>query len=876
VYSTSDGLPVPGTSFVVQGDGKFIVAGLSASPATSFSLARFNPDGTPDSTFGTNGLASVNFAAGSVDRANAVALQADGKIVAAGRTSAVGGTHFGLTRFNTNGTVDTTFGQNGFVVINFGTTNDEANGVAVQADGRIVVAGTSTVTGFPQSYMSVARCYSDGMQDSDFNANGKLQLNYGIQQGMPGVGPSTDVVTGLALQSDGQILVSGYTNLASTKDHLGPNNIAVVRFNALNGTLDTSFGTSGLLNLDLQRALVGTPTDGSNDIADRMILQPDGKILLGVITENVSGLNNFAMVRLNTNASLDNTLSLQGYVGTDFATDFRPGVLDQTNGVAVQADGKIILTGFSTRLGNRAFAVARYDPNGTLDQSFGLHGEVVTNFPGSTSDIASNVFIQADGKIVVLGTTNSGNGPHFALARYSGLQAGVLQFSAATYSVPENGGSITITVNRVNGTDNTITVNYATSDGTAVAGTDYVAASGTLTFNPGVTSQTFTVTVKDDNIFQTTNKAFNLLLSNPTSGGGLGGPTTAVVTLVETDQAGVLQFNAPTFTVAKTAGSATITVVRNSGSAGTVTVNYATSDGTAVAGTDYTATSGTLSFGPGETSKTFTVPIINDGVYQPVSKSFNLTLSNSTGGATLGAQSTAVVTITQTGATGNQLFIAQVYLDLLGRPVDPAGLAGWTAFLNAGNTHQQMVLALETSQEYRTVVVQALYSQYLHRPADAMGLGAFTAQLAAGATQEQVAAEIVGSPEYFQNRGGGTNAGFLAALYQDALNRPIDATGLAGFSQAMSNGMTPGQVAAAIFSSTEYLQDLVGSYYLRFLRRPADTAGLNFFVSLLQPTHSSQQPIFVGDPNSRNRPPRDEDVIAMIIGSPEYSMRLTG
>src|SRR5262249_56574688 len=115
------------------------------------------------------------------------------------------------------------------------------------------------------------------MQDSDLNANGKLQLNYGLQQGQPGVGQSTDVVTGLALQNDGQILVSGYTNLATTKDHLGPNNIAVVRFNALNGTLDTSFGTGGLLNLDLQRALVGTQTDGGNDIADRMILQPDGK-----------------------------------------------------------------------------------------------------------------------------------------------------------------------------------------------------------------------------------------------------------------------------------------------------------------------------------------------------------------------------------------------------------------------------------------------------------------------------------------------------------------------------------------------------------------------------------------------------------------------
>src|SRR5207237_4389453 len=117
-----------------------------------------------------------------------------------------------------------------------------------------------------------------------------------------------------------------------------------------------------------------------------------------------------------------------------------------------------------------------------------------------------------------------------------------------------------------------------------------------------------------------------------------------------------------------------------------------------------------------------------------------------------------------------------------------SGLATWTAFVNAGGTRQNVAAGIENSQEYRTVVVQALFTRYLHRSVDAGGLATFTAFLAKGGTDEQVAASLAGSAEYFQNRGAGTNNGFLTALYQDVLNRAIDPSGQAAFTQFLPSG----------------------------------------------------------------------------------------
>jgi hypothetical protein len=171
---------------------------------------------------------------------------------------------------------------------------------------------------------------------------------------------------------------------------------------------------------------------------------------------------------------------------------------------------------------------------------------------------------------------------------------------------------------------------------------------------------------------------------------------------------------------------------------------------------------------------------------------------------------------------------------LLQRPVDPTGLAAWSAALGNGQSTTDVAQQIARSPEARAQQVQNLYGQFLHRAADPTGLAAFSAALTGGQTLEQVAAAMVGSPEYVQTRGGGTAPGFLNALYQDALNRPVDATGLAGFSQALAQGASHQQVADQVFASDEFQQNLVDNYYQYFLRRPAESAGLKAWTDDLR------------------------------------------
>jgi hypothetical protein len=222
------------------------------------------------------------------------------------------------------------------------------------------------------------------------------------------------------------------------------------------------------------------------------------------------------------------------------------------------------------------------------------------------------------------------------------VNGGVFQLSSATYSVNEDGASITITVNRTGGTD-PATVNYATSNGSASAGADYTASSGTLNFAAGQTSATFNVPILDDTLVEG-NETFNLTLSSPSAGATLGAQATAVVTIVDVEP-GQFQFSSATYSVAENGGSITITVNRVNGSTNAASVNYTTSNGSATAGADYTTSSGTLNFAIGQTSATFNVPILDDNLVEG-NEAFNLALGSPTNGAALGSPSTAVVTIT--------------------------------------------------------------------------------------------------------------------------------------------------------------------------------------------------------------------------------------
>jgi hypothetical protein len=225
---------------------------------------------------------------------------------------------------------------------------------------------------------------------------------------------------------------------------------------------------------------------------------------------------------------------------------------------------------------------------------------------------------------------------------------GQVQFSASGYTVNEGAGTMTISVTRIGGSDGAVSVQYATSNGSAVAGQDYVAASGTLTWAAGDASvKVFSVSILNDTLIES-NETISFALTNPSGGAVLGSPPSATLTIIDNDVApanGTLQFAASSYSVNEAAGTVTIGVARVNGSDGAVSVQYASSNGSALAGQDYAAVSGTLAWAAGETSvRTITMPIIDDGLVEAGETVF-FALTNPTGGASLGSTARATLTI---------------------------------------------------------------------------------------------------------------------------------------------------------------------------------------------------------------------------------------
>ncbi|NBR85042.1 MAG: DUF11 domain-containing protein, partial [Verrucomicrobia bacterium] len=220
----------------------------------------------------------------------------------------------------------------------------------------------------------------------------------------------------------------------------------------------------------------------------------------------------------------------------------------------------------------------------------------------------------------------------------------VVGFNPQAYSVNENGGSATITISRAGGILGSVSVGYYTGGGTASTN-DYVAiTNGVATFTNGQTTATFPVSIID-NLIVDGNRTLNLYLTNVVGKAVIGGGT-AVLTIVDNEfSAGVLQFNPTAYTAAESSTNVTLTVTRTGGRSGVVSVSYSMADGTATNGLDYTGLPGVLNFGDGETAKTITVQMIVDNLFES-DETFQVILSNPTGGAVLGAASNAVVTIT--------------------------------------------------------------------------------------------------------------------------------------------------------------------------------------------------------------------------------------
>lgn len=196
----------------------------------------------------------------------------------------------------------------------------------------------------------------------------------------------------------------------------------------------------------------------------------------------------------------------------------------------------------------------------------------------------------------------------------------------------------------------------------------------------------------------------------------------------------------------------------------------------------------------------------------------------------------------QSGAlVANQNFVGNIYLDFLDRTVDPAGLAHWDGLLAAGVSRQLVVLTIEQTREFAEREIETLYERYLNRSADAGGLSYYSNLLHSGVTIEQISASLAGSDEYFASQGGGTNDGFLNALYEDALGRPIDPGGLAYWTDILSLGASRTQVAFQILNTQEYRQNVVQQDYLQLLHREADPAGLSAWLTFLNLGGTDQQ-----------------------------------
>ena len=363
-------------AIALQRRGKIVVVGYSnGRKGQRAFVGQYNQNGTPDAGFGDGGFAGI---ASNFEAATAVVVQPNRKIVVGGRV----GLDFGLARLNRDGSLDPGFGSAGIVATDFFGRNDSAYALALQPDGKMVVAG-SVGKGHTELF-GIARYTQEGGLDPTFGNNGKVTLGFSANL--------SQALT-VALQPDGKIVAAGMAAMDTTR-----NDFALVRLNA-DGSRDSTFGVEGLVTTDFS---------GGFDGVNAVVIQPDGKIV--AVGESDS---KFALARYDPNGRLDLAFGSAGKVETDFF-----GVSAYAAAAALQADGKVIAVGGARRIDQNSntddFAVARFQTDGTLDSTFAQGGKLTIDFLND-ADSASSVVIQKDGRVVIAGTA-AGNSGQFSLA----------------------------------------------------------------------------------------------------------------------------------------------------------------------------------------------------------------------------------------------------------------------------------------------------------------------------------------------------------------------------------------------------------------------------------------------------------------------------
>jgi uncharacterized delta-60 repeat protein len=624
----------------VGGQPRVLLAGAFASiNGTTFNgIAQLDDTGKPDPAF--------NPGLGANATVYAMALQTDGKIVIGGDFTAVNGnTNFNhIARLNADGSLDNTF--------NPGTgAGDSVRAIAVQLDGHILMGGLFTNVNGNTTFNHIARLNSDGSIDTSFT---------------PGLG-ANDAVFSISLQSDNRIVLGGEFTTCS-----GVTRNRITRLN-FDGTVDPSinFGTGAndfvAASVIEQDTIVGYPTN-----------VPDEKIIIG---------GGFTQYHNETHQHIARIFG--GSIGGSGAFQFSSpsyGVHETGTNVLIT----VWRTGGTTNAPTGDIFITATTSNGTAVAGVN-YTAVITNIDFPLGEVIRTfvVPVRDDGVVtsdltVNLALSNPtspaqiGNQPTAILTITNDETA--VSFSSATYSVPKNivSGTAAISIVRQGGTSGSATVSFSTtSGGTAVPVTDYTPVTQTVTFSPGVSNVTVYIPINNNGIAEG-NRTVTMQLV-PGAGSTIVAPTNAILTIIDTVNApGQLAFSSAFYSITEGGGvgytNAYITVIRTNGSSGTISVGFQTFDGTAQAGVKYLSTNGVLTFGDGESSKTFVVPVINTPTAEGP-ETVLLVLTNATGGATLTSPAVATLTILNTN-TG----IA--FMSAANSFTEPSGLVAGTVTLN--------------------------------------------------------------------------------------------------------------------------------------------------------------------------------------------------
>lgn len=461
-----------GQYVIAQPDGKIVVLGITSGLSSDdLAIARYNSNGSLDASFDNDG----QLIATAVMTINAVRLLSDGKFLTVGTS----GADFAFARYNSDGSLDTTFDKDGIVTTDINTnSNDAAYYVLVQADGKFLIAGSS------DSYSAAVRYNSDGSLDTSFSGDS-------IVSPWSNAPYFYGVATAAAVQPDGKAVLAGNYNTN--------NDFGVIRLNR-DGTADTRFSGDGSVTTNL----------GGNDSVNTVTILSTGKILVAGTSDG-----NFAAVRYNIDGSLDTTFDSDSIITTDL------GGAETLNSIIALADGKFIAAGTT---GDKDLVLARYHADGSLDTGFSDDGVVITDLGGWEE--GNSVTVQADGKILLVGSSDS----DIALVRYNTDGSLDTSFNG-TGSSPSNHpakGAVTITGNAVKGQTLTAANTLTDSDGLGAITYQWQANGVNLTTGNSVTltsaeiGKTITVTANYTDLLGTaesvSSAATSAVTDTPVSG----------------------------------------------------------------------------------------------------------------------------------------------------------------------------------------------------------------------------------------------------------------------------------------------------------------------------------------------------------------------